>query len=36
MDLFSAEPSFQQPAVPPIRKTKRQASIVCNNYSNNL
>jgi len=28
-DLFSSESSFQQPAVPPVRRTKRQASIVC-------
>jgi len=27
-DLFANEPSFQQPAVPPIRRTTRQASIV--------
>jgi len=34
-DLFAAEPSFQQPAVPPIRRTTRQASIVCKTNSNN-
>ncbi|XP_025207670.1 inner centromere protein-like [Melanaphis sacchari] len=27
-DLFAAEPNFQQPAVPPIRRTTRQASII--------
>ncbi|KAL5234941.1 hypothetical protein ACI65C_002351 [Semiaphis heraclei] len=27
-DLFAAEPGFQQPAIPPIRRTKRQASII--------
>ncbi|XP_022169640.1 inner centromere protein-like [Myzus persicae] len=27
-DLFATEPSFQQPAVPPIRRTTRQASII--------
>ncbi|CAH1709420.1 unnamed protein product [Aphis gossypii] len=27
-DLFANEPSFQQPAVPPIRRTTRQASII--------
>ncbi|XP_029343527.1 inner centromere protein isoform X1 [Acyrthosiphon pisum] len=27
-DLFAAEPGFQQPAVPPIRRTTRQASII--------
>ncbi|XP_015371274.1 PREDICTED: uncharacterized protein LOC107166938 [Diuraphis noxia] len=27
-DLFAAEPSFQQPAVPPVRRTTRQASII--------
>lgn len=28
-DLFAGEAGFQQPAIPPIRRTKRQASIVC-------
>lgn len=28
-DLFAGETGFQQPAIPPIRRTKRQASIVC-------
>lgn len=27
-DLFAAEPSFQQPVVPPMRRTTRQASII--------
>ncbi|VVC29157.1 Hypothetical protein CINCED_3A004368 [Cinara cedri] len=27
-DLFSAESNFQQPAVPPLRRTKRQASML--------
>lgn len=26
------ESNFQQPAIPPLRKTRRQASIVCINY----
>jgi len=34
-DLFAAEPSFQEPAVPPIRRTTRQASIVCITNHNN-
>lgn len=27
-DLFASDPNFQQPAIPPIRRTKRQASIM--------
>jgi hypothetical protein len=32
-DLFAAEPSFQQPALPPVRRTRRQASMVSNSLT---
>ncbi|XP_050538926.1 inner centromere protein-like [Daktulosphaira vitifoliae] len=35
-DTYSSDPSFQQPAVPPVRKTRKQTSIAASDKTKNL